>query len=53
MSKTELNFINSQDVDIEKVTPVMQQYLNIKKDYNLENERVIVRRDSHYTHDNL
>ena len=25
----------------------------IKKDYNLENERVIVRRDSHYTHDNL
>lgn len=26
---------------------------NIKKDYSLENERVIVRRDSHYTHDNL
>lgn len=25
----------------------------IKQTYNLENERVLVRRDSHYTHDNL
>lgn len=25
----------------------------IKKNYNLEKERVVVRRDSHYTHDNL
>ena len=33
MSKPEINYINSKDVEIDKVTPVMQQYLNIKKDY--------------------
>jgi len=31
MSKFEINHINSRDVNIEDVTPVMKQYLNIKR----------------------
>lgn len=33
MAKTDLTIINSQEVDIEKVTPVMRQYLDIKREY--------------------
>jgi DNA mismatch repair protein MutS len=32
MSKSEINFVNSWDVNIDDVTPVMQQYLQIKKE---------------------
>ena len=32
MTKTEINYINSNDVDIEKVTDVMKQYLTIKRE---------------------
>ncbi len=32
MSKPEINFVNSWDVNIDDVTPVMQQYLQIKKE---------------------
>ena len=32
MSKSEINFVNSCDVNIEDTTPVMQQYLQIKKE---------------------
>lgn len=33
MGKSEVNFINSLDVNIEDVTPVMQQYLEIKRQH--------------------
>ena len=32
MTKLEINHINSKDVDIELVTDVMKQYLNIKRE---------------------
>ena len=32
MTKSEINFVNSWDVNIDDVTPVMQQYLEIKKE---------------------
>ena len=32
MIKNEINYINSADVNIEDTTPVMQQYLNIKRE---------------------
>lgn len=32
MTKSEINFVNSWDVNIDDVTPVMQQYLQIKKE---------------------
>lgn len=32
MTKSEINFVNSWDVNIEDTTPVMQQYLQIKKE---------------------
>jgi len=32
MSKSEINFVNTKDVNIEDTTPVMQQYLQIKKE---------------------
>ncbi len=32
MSKPEINFVNSWDVNIDDVTPVMRQYLEIKKE---------------------
>ena len=38
MTKNEINIINTQDVDIEKLTPVMQQYLRTKR----ENPEVIL-----------
>lgn len=33
MAKTEINFINSFEVNIDDATPAMRQYLEIKKDY--------------------
>lgn len=33
MAKTEINYINSSDVNIDDATPVMRQYLDIKKQY--------------------
>lgn len=33
MAKSEINNINSFDVNLEETTPVMQQYLDVKKDY--------------------
>lgn len=33
MSKTEINFINSMDVNSQDTTPVMQQYLEIKRQH--------------------
>lgn len=33
MTKTEINHVNSLDVNLEDTTPVMRQYLEIKKDY--------------------
>ena len=38
MTKNEINMINTQDVDIEKLTPVMQQYLKTKR----ENPEVVL-----------
>ncbi len=32
MTKNEINNINTQDLDIEKLTPVMQQYLKVKRE---------------------
>ena len=32
MIKNEINYINSADVELEKTTPVMRQYLNIKRE---------------------
>lgn len=32
MAKTEINIINTSDLDIEKLTPVMQQYLTVKRE---------------------
>ncbi len=32
MTKPEINYINSADVDINETTDVMKQYLNIKKE---------------------
>jgi len=31
MAKIEINFINSIDVDIEEATPMLRQFLEIKK----------------------
>ena len=33
MTKNEINNINTRDLEFDKLTPVMQQYLNIKRDY--------------------
>ena len=32
MTKSEINIINTRDVDIEKLTPVMQQYMEVKRE---------------------
>lgn len=32
MTKNEINIINTKDLDIEKLTPVMQQYLKVKRE---------------------
>lgn len=34
MAKTEINYINSFEVNIDDATPAMRQYLEIKKDYS-------------------
>ena len=33
MTKNEINMINTRDVDIEKLTPVMQQYMEVKREH--------------------
>ncbi|MBR6098772.1 DNA mismatch repair protein MutS [bacterium] len=33
MTKNEINMINTGDVDIEKLTPVMQQYMQVKREH--------------------